>query len=1421
MKKSCGITGITDPILSNLISKFGAREGFKTYFKVKELKLSDSTIKNKYLQEATNHIKRTTRKVERANNTPSIDTTAMGVESSAGLLSMKMDGTRATAYFKTHKTKKAAAKKVVQLQNELVKRNLDKIYSPVQRNTPNGIVVKLAYRATSTDTDAVNRLIPEAAAPHVKAQKEKLKFLNNQRRELENLLPQISDSNSRYLTVAKQLNTTEQLIKKTEQDVRRLKELNTVDQLFERADTDEKKLEKFFTKPAYTFEELREAQIMYDSWAVSSVMPGQPHPYLDNLEQQNKFLVDKMNAVSTRFAVRFGNLMEIRTKEAVFASTRKHGNTSNLTDAEILETLIEQDKGFLATGRAYTLNLGKQQPIIMQSLFNNVNKANNQAHNAAFNRINKLKEAAQGIRQRDMEAFYQKDAEGRMTGELVQPAMSEYIEGIREIQSSIDYATLELEVSLPNSEQRRRAENILTKANNARYTFYKNNSAPIDPSILVPDISSFAGQEAIGIPADLFTTSDVDPIDARKDLEKRFGKAEANRMLRKQRNITNAFVNQRDALISNLLESKDKLSETDVQYLKDWSAVNSPFLAYKSHTTNESVGRYLPSFKYTLAVPNQENTDSNYENMVQTYPEMAKFYDIMVDLIEEGRAEVGDISGFITGLSLPTMEAGFFKEMMSDGPGLLLPKLVDSYIIAKTTVANEAAYEQPNLHEDVDKIVNQKEVNVNAVTMHRTAKSVNEELIRLKTEFIEENGEEAFTAEVKRRLKKDAINTVYTKSSTNLVGLMSMFALNVQTIKAKRAIEPQVNIIKNFIINQETTAGALNQSASVKAMDYFLDKEFFGIDPGDNVGKGGIKVKSRQEKESARAVEERQLDIEEKIAEIEDRENSGEIMSQPDLDELERLKKEEQDLEKQLDKMGRFFKLSKIGDMALSLTQLIGIGFSPVSAVGNIGIGYVANQIAAADSRDFSASSMGRAYGFILGGNSVRFLTFGKLDKLIQSNHRDKIKNLIDANQMVTSIFDEVHHNTSKLTGKSKGAFRASHLMERSEFVNQAAVLVGMMLDTEVTLTDGSTMNLYEAYDEEGKLREDIDTYQTKSATESKPWDPNEFFQYAKHIIEETHGDYNHSVLLKKVYMGRALSTFRTWMYRTYAARYSPEHYDAIAGYTRKGRYRSAAPVLGLIPFINRIPFISKFLPPIVIAGSGIEMGNLVPKGMRERMGIKESKGNTDLVTGLGKIFKNSIGVYGDFFKSILVPHKYKTRFREKLEDRGMSDVDTANVAAVFSEYLMKSTLALTMLLLYNMYDEDDDQAKKSAIIVALNLSRRFEKDIAFYADITEQGRTLDNPLAVMRLTQGVEQFSNAIDRVMDDSRDSYLQSGFYEGWWAPTKIAFRYLPGLTAVDQTRRYLNLDIMSGNMIEDQDDLYRAFESNLSTFGVEEP
>ena len=469
----------------------------------------------------------------------------------------------------------------------------------------------------------------------------------------------------------------------------------------------------------------------------------------------------------------------------------------------------------------------------------------------------------------------------------------------------------------------------------------------------------------------------------------------------------------------------------------------------------------------------------------------------------------------------------------------------------------------------------------------------------------------------------------------------------------------------------------------------------------------------------------------------------------------------------------------------------------------------------AAEGRDLGADSLARAYGFIIGGNTVRFLTFGKLDKVIPSKHRDKISNIIARNQMVASIFDEINHNTSKLTGKQKGAFRSSNLMEKSEFVNQAAIVVGMMLDTKVTMKDGSTRNLYEVFNQEGVPSTDIVSYQTKNAKESKPWNADEFFQYAKHVIEETHGDYNHSVKFKGKTLGKLLSTFRTWMYRTTANRYEPEYYDSISGYTRKGKYRSAAGIFQSLPLINKIPVLNKIMPPVVFANSGFDnyMDSLIPKSARKKLGLKDAKKTDGFAEALMSVVKNSGGVYADFFKAILNPLKYKTRFRESLEERGFSEVDTANISSVFTEYLLKVQLGLLAMLMYSLYDEDDDEGVLNGTIIgSMNMLRRFEKDLNFYMDVTETGRTLDNPLAVMRLFNSFNDLVEQTEKAFD-GRNPYIQSGLYEGWWRPAKILARNFPGIAAADQVNRYLNLDVMKGTLIEDKEDLYKAFESTL--------
>ena len=130
--------------------------------------------------------------------------------------------------------------------------------------------------------------------------------------------------------------------------------------------------------------------------------------------------------------------------------------------------------------------------------------------------------------------------------------------------------------------------------------------------------------------------------------------------------------------------------------------------------------------------------------------------------------------------------------------------------------------------------------------------------------------------------------------------------------------------------------------------------------------------------------------------------------------------------------------------------------------------------------------------------------------------------------------------------------------------------MTGIMMDTEVVLEDGTTNTLLEAYTNEEIGPEKIKTYKIVGGDQHREFSADRFFVYVRNVVERVHGDYNNKVPFKKNLLGRALSQYKTWMFRTVADRFDVERYDGIAGYTTKGRYRSAVP-LGAVPFFNML----------------------------------------------------------------------------------------------------------------------------------------------------------------------------------------------------------------------------------------------------------
>lgn len=1416
MSKICGIFNQGDTVLNKLVSKFGAKEGIEIYHEESfKNKRTDEYIAGQYLE----GFKQRKKPVKAFNPLSERSNTQERLIEILEEQAKTANWTHSRRKYKEIFSNKEIYEKELELRRAINGGGLNnefEVKKYIRRTAPNergGVFIRIE-RKTQQDKE-VYGLVPEASLPFIKGEKETLTTFYKQKRALETQA-EISEF-AKAIAIEKEIAAVQEKIDNSEKKISELKDIETTGQLFARAEQDLEWLADFFNKSEYTYEELNQALIKYETWVLDPVSPGSPHPYLDSMEQRIPQIVDKMNYITNQIASSYGTLLNARIEEAVIASVSRHSKVDELSNEDILQTLSE-DSGIL---RAHLLNAGKQVSPVVQAVFNNVNKANNSAYRAAVERTQKLQDAAKELRNSDFDTFYQKNSKGQYTGRLVSSGSESYIKDFQYYSQQLRFAKIDVDTGNPAKLDKALAK--LRRAQKDLFNFHMGNSDFINPGILVVDSSSFLGN--IKLPQEIFSQS-ASPEEQElvvKGLEKRFGKAEANRILSKSRKAAINFLNERDAVIAQLLGSKSELSENDILLLKQWNKQNSPFEAYQVSLTEsiiEGQTQIIPTFKFNHAIPKSKNIDSTFQEIISD-PALSEFYNIVVDLMEEGRQELGDINGFLTGMSIPLMQESFFKQLLST-EGRLMPRLMDA-LKESISVANESDYRNNNLHKSIKDLVETKEINVSSVTSGPIKKQVNEEFLRLRAKFIEETAGEDITPEIEREMMEEAVNNVYSKSSTNLLAIMSMYALNTQTVKARRSIEPQIKLAEKFLKGE--TRSTINQDNAIKALDYFLDKEFYGIKPAENVGKGGFTTHTLEQRKAVESLQSQINDLDEIIVPLEEKLNEGEVLSTQEQADLEAAKSQKEDLIEQVNKMGRKVTSKKFVDAALSLTQLLGIGFSPVSAVGNVGVGYLANQMAAAEARDFGGDAFARATALILGGNVTRFFTFGASDKVLSSNHADKIRNIVDNNKMMATVFDEINHSSSGLIGRTRGVFRSSHFMERSEFINQATVAVAMMLDTEVILEDGTTTNLYEAFGDNGEPSSTIVSYKTKSAKEHRPWDQDEFFQYAKHISEELHGDYNHSVLFKNMTAGKILSTFRTWMYRTYAHRYEPEYYDAISGYVRKGTYLSAANVFTLVPGLKSIPLVGKFMPPIVFATTESEPGggafalSMIPPKIRKKLGMADSDLQKQPVgESLKKVFKNTGKVYGQFFKAMAKPLKYKSRFKQNLRDTGFSEVDSSNITSVFTEWMLKAQLGLLITLLFNFMDDDDDDNKRMALVASMNMLRRLENDLGFYLDFTETGRTLDNPIPAMYIFKNYEKLTDSLGRAFDEE-SAYVQSGYYEGWWWPARAGIKLMPLAVSVDRTLRYFHVDIQTGNFIQDKEDVYRAFEKSLM-FGGEE-
>jgi hypothetical protein len=486
-----------------------------------------------------------------------------------------------------------------------------------------------------------------------------------------------------------------------------------------------------------------------------------------------------------------------------------------------------------------------------------------------------------------------------------------------------------------------------------------------------------------------------------------------------------------------------------------------------------------------------------------------------------------------------------------------------------------------------------------------------------------------------------------------------------------------------------------------KALDYFLDSTFYGI--------GSRKVEGvTNQKIYTKAEETRKKELEALLANEED----------PDSKAF---------LQAQIDNLGGFRTASGTGDAVLKLMTLKGLGWNLASAFSNIGFGTISNYIEALDGRLYTVENLNRAY--ILTMNSIgRNLS---ADVLFNDPNgtATKIRSLMDDWDILQTSANEMYDNSQKSSFSKLKRFGAYTLQQRSEYVNQAPLMIAVLMEYKATAPNGDEVTLWDAFGADAKLKEG---YTTKE-------DITAIIQKIRRINEMNHGDYNNKLMVKETFAGRALTQFRTWMFEGFATRFESEKTDHLLSYgleeayVRKGRYRSYTK--------GQLTTTGAAIGTAVLPGIGTAIGAGVGYLGGKFFGMQtQDSALQDTLYSLKQLARKLMFM--------------KTTYGDKF-----SKVDAANMRKNMMElHIMLGLMGLA--LLFKAMADDDDEDDMTANFL-LNQTIRLRTDIGFYTNPLEAEKLTKTAVPMAGLVQDISTVTSDIFRYFNDKEeDDVFESG-------------------------------------------------------------
>jgi hypothetical protein len=258
---------------------------------------------------------------------------------------------------------------------------------------------------------------------------------------------------------------------------------------------------------------------------------------------------------------------------------------------------------------------------------------------------------------------------------------------------------------------------------------------------------------------------------------------------------------------------------------------------------------------------------------------------------------------------------------------------------------------------------------------------------------------------------------------------------------------------------------------------------------------------------------------------------------------------------------GRNLSISSFFDAFNKFTREKGIALNPFSAVRNLAVGGVNNQIHAYGKEDFDSAQLRKATS-ILKTSVAKYISWGT----VESEQSEKILRMMLDTKTIEGEDNTFAHAIKGLNGRSmldtiKSAIPSPFgLMKSTDYFFRSQTAIAMLLNTKVKTTKGE-FNLFEIMDKDLNIDTEKFGEWDMEANGGKTFDEvyDKSMMKINQISKKLHGFSGdvQSLAGKDNIIGRILFVFRSWLPETLATRFETKRHDPILERDTEGYYKT------------------------------------------------------------------------------------------------------------------------------------------------------------------------------------------------------------------------------------------------------------------------